>query len=126
MKFKKGSIAKARINNLDKQPYWFGEKSAYCIDITFYSLTTHNFCSHYTIELGATWSIALKNWDKIKSYISKVNINNEAEVVLLYSGKDLIAIGCRNQDCWLDFQKDFIPVKFKDLNLVLTSLIVDF
>jgi hypothetical protein len=122
MKFKKVNIAKAQIEGLTKQPYYFEHHCYYAWDITFKKASTTAFRNLCFIFVGGTEEEGKILCDKFKKNFNKADISDGDTVDIIFEKGSVIAIGSRTSDLWVDVNDKFKPKHFKDLNIVVKDL----
>ena len=123
MIFKKVNITTARIEGLEKQPYYFNHKCYWAWDIIFSD--THTFAVNNLtwIKMGDSEREAIKFCNGLKKKFNKANIYEGNKVALIFENEGrVIAIGSEGKDKWIDVRDKFKVKSFKDLNIVVTSL----
>ena len=122
MKFVEIEIGTARINGLNKPPYYFEHRSYYVWDIMFSDTSTLSFNHLTNIWVGDNKEEAEIFCNQIKEKFRQANICDGNKVAVIF-GKDckVRAIGCKGKDLWIDVNDGFTQKTFKELNIVPVS-----
>ena len=123
MDFKRVGIATVRIYDLEKSFRWSSANSFYVIELNIPMSTPSNISKFNSIKLSMSWDKSNVLYKKLHKNLSQI-ANDDNEFVLLYSGKDLIAVGYKGEDRWVDI-KDFEIKTFKNLDIIFKSLTVN-
>ncbi len=127
MKFKRIVIATAKIEGVEKEPYWFDHHCYWAWSLRFTEASNiFAFYNKPVITLSKDKDEAWKICDKWKKAFKKADIHEGDTVALICNTKrDILAIGSLSRDCWVDvYQNIFTVKKFKDLKINVSSLIV--
>ena len=116
-------IATARINGLNKLPYYFKERGFYAVDIKFTDSSTLLFDQVPFINIGNTREEAKTIWSLLKKNFSDAHIHNEDKVAVIFNMfYQVVAIGNIGNDVWIDVINGFSKKSFRELNITITSL----
>ena len=117
------SIATARINGLNKSPYYFKQGEFYAVDITFTDSSTLLFDNMPYIKVGKTREEANNFWSKMKKNFSDAHILDKNRVAIICDKYfQIVAIGNTGEDVWIDVTDQFKAKSFAELNIEITSL----
>lgn len=117
------SIATARINGLNKSPYYFKEGEFYAVNITFTDSSTLLFDNMPYINVGNTREEANTFWSKMKKNFSDAHIHNYDKVAVIFDKYfHVVAIGNTGEDVWIDVADRFSKKTFRELNITIRSL----
>lgn len=125
MKCQKIGIATARINGLNKSPYYFDHRCYYAWSITF-SDTSHIFFNNLPfIKVGDTEEEGERTCNRLKENFKEAHIFDGEKVAVIFGNDDnVLAIGSLGENSWIDVTDKFVKKTFDELNIVVTSLIV--
>ncbi len=127
METKNVCIATARINGLEKRPYYFDAKCYFAMEIMFSEPSTLYLKNLPFIFLDdESLENAEKELSRIRSNFKEARINDNDNVAVLFSREhcEIIAIGSLGCDLWIDVQHQFALKKFEELNIVITGLTI--
>ena len=123
MKSQEVNIATARIEGLNKPPYYFEHHCYFAFDILFSDSSSLAFLNLAFIKAGDTEEGAVLFCNQIKENFKQAGIQEGDAVAILYGPDRYVrAIGRLGQDLWIDVEDKFIKKTFKELNIVITSL----
>ena len=123
MTFKDVNITTARIEGLEKEPYYFEHKCYWAWDIIFSTPNTFAVKNLTWIKMGDDSKEADKFCNMLKRNFKKANIHEGDKVTLVFETHGrVIAIGSIAQDKWIDVRDKFAVKRFKDLNIIVKKL----
>lgn len=106
--------------------YWFNKHCYHAFDITFENSSTVFFNNLMFLNAGFDQDSAEDFLKAVKEYFKLANIVDGAPVSVLFSGQQIIAIGARGCDLWIDVRKGVYcrtaPLSFAGLGLNIKSL----
>ena len=128
MKFKRVSIATARIEGLAKPPYYF-KHGYYAWDILFHDSSTVSLCDLPYIKVGDTEEEGNLFYDQLKKNFNEAHINDGDKVAVILEDDAfdeglVLAIGNIGENAWIDVTDKFVKKTFAELNIIPISLTV--
>lgn len=106
--------------------YWFRRHHHYAFDITFKNTSSLLLKNLELINAGMDNDEAQDFLNALKKYFEQAGIVDGSDVIVLFSGCQILAIGTRGKDLWIDVRKGvFIytaPVNFASLRMEIKSL----
>lgn len=120
-------IGIARISGIEKESYYFEEKSYYAWSIKFSKVSTAWLNNLPFIYLGNTIEEASV---KVKEYrnnfkLAKIYENEMVSVMFDTNNQnDIIAISSLGRNRWLDIRDDFRLKSFAELDIKIESLVI--
>lgn len=121
---KRIGITSATIEGLDKKPYHFKEKCCWAWNLLFSDRpsTFLNLCAMY---MGKNKTEALETYYSFKNTFTDNFIFDGDRVAVIYDDAGIVAIGKNGKDSWIDVRDKFKEKTFKELNLIIESLVVE-
>ena len=125
MEFRKVNMATARIRGLKKGPYYFEHHCYYAWDIKFDDASTL-WVNHISfIPMGDSMEEAEREYKRVVGIFGRARIQEKDKVALLFADPgNVLAIGKIGDDVWIDVRDHFTRKPFKDLIIVIKSLMV--
>lgn len=106
--------------------YWFEKYSYYAFDITLENASTLWFNNLMFLNAGFDHYCAEEFLNAVKEYFKLANIVDGSPVSILFSGNQILAIGARGSDLWIDVRNGVYgrtaPLSFAGLGLKIKSL----
>ena len=106
--------------------YWFEKHCYYAFDLTFENTSTILFNNLSFLNAGFDHDSAEYFLNAVKKYFKLANILDGSPVNVLFSGQQILAIGARGSDLWIDVRKGVYcrtaPLSFAGLGLKIKSL----
>ena len=106
--------------------YWFEKYCYYAFDITFENASTLWFNNLMFLNAGFDYDGAKDFLNAVKEYFKLANIADGSPVSILFSGNQILAIGARGSDLWIDVRYGVFcrtaPLSFAGLGLKIKSL----
>ena len=115
-------IARARIEGLMKDPWYFEEKCYWAWTICFNDPSTLSLDNLAFIKVGTTEEEAKLCVDQLRDKFNDLGIVENSAVVVIMQDGAVRAIGSNGKNCWIDVSDNFTPKKFKELHMKVKSL----
>ena len=124
MKFMEICIARAKITGLNEKPFYFEHRVDWRLNIMFEETSTLLFHNVAFIPMGYSEEEANKSYEKLVSKFKMAEIYNNDEVAVIFNNKDgeVLAIGARGKDQWIDVKDNLKLKRFSNLNIIPTML----
>ena len=110
--------ATARIT-LSGTPYYSNDLCYFAWDIRFFDTSTVFFNHLLFNKVGDTKEEAIKYCDEIKENFKQAGIEDGGEITVIHEGGYVSAIGCAENNQWIDVNDRFVRKTFEELNLFI-------